>query len=324
MHLESGKPVGSAYIARHCDLGLSPASIRAVMNDLESEGFLCHPHTSAGRVPTVKSYRYYVRHLMPEMALPKDDLLAVKKLALDAVREHDAELFMGHVAAALSEATDLIGVVLAPTFDRGIFDRIEIINLTGPRFLFFITLMGGAVNTLNLTVDDITPRWKVEETARIISERLHGLTIADIKKTITRRLYNVGGDRTMIEAVLASSDRIFGFPSGRNVHISGLSRALSLPDCTSGEYTRRFADLVEHTDSLELALSGSIEDTDVSVHIGDHVLGTRPPLCLVAGRFHGTDGEGVIGIIGPARVYYPRLTAVVRHTVPIAANYFAS
>ena len=324
--METGKAVSSSFVSATCGLGLGPATIRSMMKELESDGYLSHPHTSAGCVPTVKCYRYYVKYLMPEISLPGSDLEKVRRLAEDIVREHDADVFMNHVASVLSEVTDLIGVVMAPSFEKGIFDKIEIINLGGSRFLFIITLKSGIVNTLHLTVDHITPRLKINETARLLTERLHGLTIAEIKISIGQRLKGVtGGDRKLVEVVLASSNQIFNFPEANNVHLSGLSRALAHPDFGPVDYSLKLVDMFEQKSEIVKALEMSfMDENDVSILIGGSgPWGSQPPLCLVSAMYQTGNAAGVIGIIGPARVHYPKLTAIVRYTVPITSHFFS-
>ena len=186
--METGEPVSSAFVAVQCGLSLSPASIRAIMKELEEEGYLAQPYTSAGRVPTVKCYRYYVKNLMPEIDLDDSELQALRKVAKEAMRENDASLFMSHMATVLSEVTELIGVTVSPSFNQGIFDRLEIVNLGGHRYLLVISLKSGFVDTIHVTLYHVVPRRKIDETARLLTNRLNGLTISEIKKSIGRLL----------------------------------------------------------------------------------------------------------------------------------------
>ena len=191
--METGEPVSSAIVSAECGLGLSPASIRSIMKELEEEGYLTQPHKAAGRMPTVKCYRYYVAHLMPYIDFADSELQTVRNVMEDLMREHDADMFMSHMASVLSEISDLIGVAMSPSFEQGIFDRIEIVNLGGSKFLLIMSLMSGFVNTIHITLDRIIPRRKIEETSRLLTERLHGLTISEIKDSIGRCLKGVSG-----------------------------------------------------------------------------------------------------------------------------------
>ena len=324
--METGKPLSSAFVSAKCGLGLKPASIRSFMKELEDEGYLAQPHTSAGRVPTVKCYRYYVGHLMPEINLCDEDLQAFRKVIEEGMKEHDAVIFMNHMASVLSEVTDLIGVALSPSFEQGIFDRIEIVKLGGSGYLLILSLKSGFVNTIRITLDSVIPRWKIEETARLLTDRLHGLTIFEIKASIGRCLKNVsGGDRKLVEVILAKSDSIFSFSEERNIHVAGLSRVLAHPDFEPFDYSRKFVCMCEHKNEIAKALSlTELEENDVSIHIGGREpWGSHPPLCLVSATYRSGTMAGAFGIIGPARVYYPKLSALVRYAASFTSHYFS-
>lgn len=327
--LENAEPVSSAYVCDHCGLGLCPATIRSIMKDLEEEGFLIKPHTSAGRVPTVKCYRYYVRYLMPHIDLDVTDLTAVQHIREYMLLEHDADMFMNHLASALSEITDLIGVVMSPLFERAIFDRLEIVPLAATtRYIIIVSLKSGIVKTINITVDQLIPRWKVEETARLLTSRLSGLTVGEIKNSIGRRLQGVsGGDRNLLDVILTRSDLIFGFSEDRGVHVAGLSRLLSHIDFAGTmDYSLRLADLFENKLEIAEAIRNSVPNReDVSIHIGGRVpWGPYPPLSLVSAVYRSGNSEGAIAVIGPARVHYPRLYAIVKYAASVTSHYFSS
>jgi heat-inducible transcriptional repressor len=325
-YLETAEPVGSAYVCAHCELGVSPATIRTVMQELEEEGFLVQPHPSAGRVPTVKCYRYYVRNLMPSMEIDDTDLSAVRRLADTVIRESDADLFLNHVASALSEVTDLIGVVISPSFEQGVFDRLEIVNLGGSRYILIVSLRSGLVRTINITVDHIIPRRRVEETARLLTSRLSGKTVADIKRTIGNCLREVnGGDRQLLDIILTRSDSLFGFSEDRNVHVAGLTRLLTHPDFATVDYSLKVADLFEHKVEIAEVLRNTGPDGEVNIAIGGNGLwGSRPPLSLVSAVYSSGDSPGCIAVLGPTRVHYPRLSAIVKYAAAMTTRFLSS
>ena len=325
--METGEPVSSAFVAVQCGLSLSPASIRAIMKELEEEGYLAQPYTSAGRVPTVKCYRYYVKNLMPEIDLDDSELQALRKVAQEAMRENDASLFMSHMATVLSEVTELIGVTVSPNFNQGIFDRLEIVNLGGHRYLLVISLKSGFVDTIHVTLYHVVPRRKIDETARLLTNRLHGLTISEIKKSIGRRLKGtVGGDRKLVEVFLTNSDHIFSFPENNTVHVAGLSRALTHPDFKPVDHSLKLADMFEHKNEIaKVLMKAAIDEEHVSIHIGGRgQWGSHPPLSLVSAMYKSGSAAGFVGVVGPARVHYPKLTAIVRYATTISTQFFSS
>lgn len=323
-YMETGEPVSSAYVAHHCGLGLSPASIRAAMKELEDTGFLHQPHTSAGRIPTVKGYRYYVRRLMPELALPEREQDLVRTLVERIVREHDADMFMEHVARVLATVTDLIGVVMAPSFDRGLFERLEILDIGGGRYLFVISLAGGVVKTISLRVDRIAPRRSIGETARLITERLGGLSIAEIKRTITARLQGIGGDHHLVDVVLDHSDTLFRFTDPGKVYVAGISRLLTSPEVIAGHYSHKLADIFEDRSAIAEALVRTArEERELDISIGgSEPWGANPPLSLVSAMYRSDIMGGALGVIGPAHICYPKLSAVVRYAATLTAHLY--
>ena len=324
--IETARPVSSAHVARTCGLDLSPASIRSIMKELEDDGFLKQPHTSAGRLPTIKCYRYYVKYIMPGIAAGDSVLHEAKSLVENVLREHDAEMFMGHIAKVLSEVTDLIGVAMSPSFERGIFDRLEIISMGGSTYLVVISLKSGIVKTINLAVDRIIPRTKIHETGRYITERLHGLTIADIKKTIGSRLQGASsGDKSLFDVILNNRKDIFNFADDNILHISGLSRLLGHPEFAPADSTLKLVDLFEHKNEIAKVLDHTVyRDDDVNIHIGGSgPWGSTPPLSLVSAVYRMENASGVVAVIGPVRIHYPRLSAIVRYTAEVASSYFS-
>ena len=323
--IRTAQPVGSEHVARTCGLGLSSATIRTIMKELEDEGFLAQPHTSAGRIPTIKCYRYFVKYIMPEIDQSETDIREAKQLIEDALREHDADIFMVHISKVLSEVTDLIGVAMLPSFEQGIFNRLEIVSLGGSAFLVVITLDNGIVKTINLTVDRIIPRIKVEETARLITSRLDGLTVAEIKRTIGERLKGVsGGDRCLFDVILRHYDDIFSFAMENILHVAGLSRLLVQPEFALVDNTLKLIDLYEHKNEIAKVLNSLVQSgNDVNIKIGGYgLLDSKLPLSLVSAVYDREHARGAVAVLGPTRIDYPRLAAIVRFTAQVASHYF--
>ncbi|MFC1489846.1 heat-inducible transcriptional repressor HrcA [Candidatus Latescibacterota bacterium] len=325
--LETGEPVSSGYIAANCGIKVSSPTVRNSMKELEEEGFLSKPHTSAGRIPTVKCYRYYVKHLMKHMDLMEDDFQYISRLVEKVIRDNDADVFMGHIASVISEATDLIGVTMTPLFERAIFDRLEIINLGGAKYLLVISLRSGLVKTINLTVNHLITRAKVEETARILTNRLSGLSISEIKRTLGKRIKGAGGgNRNLFDIILKNQDQIFNLHEENDIHVAGISRFLSRHERDRSGYSLKIADLVEQKIEIAEALKQTmIDDTDVNINIGgEGVWGTNPPLSLISAIYHSSDTPGFVAVIGPTRIHYPKLSAIMKYTASVTSGFFTS
>ncbi len=323
--LKNGEPVGSSFVSEHCGLGLKPASIRSIMKELEDDGYLSKPHTSAGRIPTIRSYRRYVRTLMPDMQLSEDEQRFVGSVIEAGMRERDADMFMHHLASALSELTDLVGVAMSPCVERGVFGRLTIVSIGGSSFLPVLTLESGMINTIRITLDSVIPRTRIEETARLLTERLQGMTIDDIRRTIGAHVGDVhGGDRRLVEVIVRRSADLFDFTGAGSLHMAGLGRILSRPGFAGAEESRRLADLFERQSEFVETLDAlTCETDDVSIHIGDwEPWGSMPSMSLVSARCPSGPGGGALGVIGPARVHYPRLAALVKYAARVTSRHF--
>ncbi|MFC1485492.1 heat-inducible transcriptional repressor HrcA [Candidatus Latescibacterota bacterium] len=323
----TGKPVSSSYVAAHCNLDLCPATIRNVMKELEDEGYLSQPHTSAGRIPTVKGYRYYVDYLMPTPDLPEYQAEHIKTLIEQAIRENDADVFLDHIAQMLSEVTDLVGVAMTPFLNRCVFERLDIVSLGGTRYLLVISLKNGLVRTINLTLDHVVARAKIGETARFLSNRLGGLTIGEIKRTIGDRIKNIsGGDRLLIDVILDHREQIFTAADEGDIHVSGISRLLGLPEFSDVTVSHKLIGLSENKLRISDLFRQRFADRGgFTIDIGDsELLGVSVPLSIVAATWFSGGTPGIVGVIGPTRIDYSRVMAVIKHTASVTTTFFSS
>lgn len=324
---ETGEPVSSNDLAERCGLSLSPATIRTVMKELEDEGYLSQPHASAGRIPTVKGYRYYVTNRMTVPALSSHEADRIRAMIEQVMRERDVGVFMDHIAHMLSEVTDLVGIAMTPLFDVSIFDRLEIVGLGGSRYLLVISLRNGLVRTINLTLDKIIPRTTIEETGRLLTSRLSGLTIGEIKRTIGSRVSQMrGGDRSLVDVILTRSDSIFTSPEDDTIHVAGLSRLAGHAEFVDSEASHKLVDLSENKLMIGDAVLHSLTGADgVTVDIGGSpLLGESPPLSIVAATCLSGGDPCAIGIIGPTSIHYERIMAILSYTATMTTELFSS
>jgi heat-inducible transcriptional repressor len=243
------------------------------------------------------------------------------------ISESDADTFMDHIASVISEVTDLIGVTMTPLFERAVFERLEIVNLGGSKFLLVISLRSGFVKTINLTVDQLVTRAKTEETARILTNRLGGLSISEIRRTLGKRIRDInGGNRSLFNVILNNQDQIFNIQEERDIHVAGISRFLSHSDIEAQDYSLKIVDLAEQKKEIADTLKETVRyDQDVSINIGGSgVWGTNPPLSMISALYQSGDSPGVVAVIGPTRIHYPKLRAIVKYTASMTSGFFTS
>jgi heat-inducible transcriptional repressor len=309
-YIRTAEPVGSPHLARQRRLKLSPASIRNTLGTLEKLGYLSQPHTSAGRVPTDKGYRYYVDSLMPFYTLSE----SIKSRIRKQVRpdRHDLDEILGQACQVLGLVSRQLGVTLSPRFQKGIFQRMEMVPLSDKRLLLVLTIKSGLVKTVVMEVGTSVPEHRLQETCRLLNERLSDLSIQEIRETLPGRVRDVScGDPKLIQYMVDSAHLFFDFPEGGQLHFAGTVNIVNQPEFQDRVELRRLMGLLEEEKTLGTLLRQRPGE-GVAVTIGrENVHGEMQHYSLLTARYHVGEIEGTLGIIGPTRMRYARLCAVV-------------
>src|SRR6185312_15265724 len=189
-YIETAEPAGSQTIARRYGLGVSSATIRNTMSELEEKGYLFHPHTSAGRIPTDRAYRVYVNKIM-RLAPPTSH--EEHKLRSELMGSRNAvEEMLGRAAQVLGVLTQELGVAVVPALDELVLERMDLVPVSSDRLLLVFNLRSGVVRTIFVEVPSRLSPISVHEVARILNERLGGLTLLQIRTSIGERLRDAG------------------------------------------------------------------------------------------------------------------------------------
>ena len=198
-YVETAEPAGSRTLSRRFGLGVSPATIRNTMSDLEEKGFLFHPHTSAGRVPTNKAYRAYVDSLlgMPPMRTVESERL-MEELS-GSGGSSPIEMILRRAAQTLGVLTQELGVALGPRLDRSVLHRLELVRVSSERLLMVLTLELGVVRTVFVEVPADIADHALGAVSAVLNDRLAGLTLGEIRKSLTGRLRDAGTDPASAE-----------------------------------------------------------------------------------------------------------------------------
>jgi heat-inducible transcriptional repressor len=187
-YVRTAEPAGSRVLSRRFGLGVSPATIRNTMSDLEEKGFLMHPHTSAGRVPTDKAYRSYVDSLIN--APPSAIVVAERERLHTEISASNSpiETILRRAAQSLGVLTQELGVALGPRLDASILKSLELVRVSGERLLLVLTLEGGVVRTVFVEVKGTLAETAVIEVTRVLNERLAGHTLRELRASVGERL----------------------------------------------------------------------------------------------------------------------------------------
>ena len=311
-YVTTGEPVGSRTISK-MDLGLSAATIRNSMADLEDKGYLYQPHTSAGRVPSDKGYRYYVDMLMNREELAEAAQQSIRD-SVERLREGNADDLLVQVSKVLADVSHNLGIALGPQFTQGIFERLEMIKLSESRLLMVMTIRSGLVKTMVVEIDSEIEEDELEETRRVVNQRLSGLTIGEIMASVKERLASASsGSPKLLRLLANSADHLFRFPSSADLHMDGTRNFFGQPDFSS----ERLAGLIGMLEAREYVahlLSDRARDAGISITIGDeHESPVLKDCSLLTSTYSVGNVSGVIGIIGPTRLPYGRLVPLVQY-----------
>ena len=310
----TANPVGSRNVSKKYDLGLSPASIRNVMADLEDLGFLNHPHTSAGRVPTDKGYRVYVDSLMDPPRLEEKVKQIIDANLGSAASE--TEDLLKITSSILSDLTNQLAMVTYPKFEQAVLEKIQIVQLSSTRILVVVSVQSGLIKTITLEIDAEVKEEQIVIVQQLLNERLSGLRFSEIRNTIEERVKDFNSEvyRPIIRVFLDSVDKIFTDLSGEKAIISGTKNILMQPEFEDSQNFQSVIELVENRDIIIHILdkNKSLPLDDFTITIGEENRDEKlSDYSMITKEYKIGDMTGTLGIMGPKRMDYSKIVAAV-------------
>ena len=315
-YIQTAEPAGSQTIARKFGLGVSPATIRNTMSELEDKGYLFHPHTSAGRIPTDRAYRVYVDTIM-RLSPPSHQEQHTLRAELVGARSPVEEI-LRRAAQVLGVLTQELGVAVTPALDQVVLERLELVPVTSDRLLLVFNLRSGVVRTIFVEVPGRIASHSVQQVAQILNERLSGLTIKEIRATLPERLRDASrseAGRELLNIFIAEGDELFDLSHEENAVVLGSAQMLAeQPEFASNSRMRDLLRLTEGRDLLKQALE-TRRQRGLSVTIGAENPDARlSDFTLVTSSYEAGGLKGVIGVMGPTRMPYDKIIGLVEHT----------
>jgi heat-inducible transcriptional repressor len=323
-YVETAEPTGSRSLARRFGFDVSPATIRNTMSDLEEKGYLYHPHTSAGRVPTDMAYRMYVDSLIrlaPLATLEREDLMERIAAGGSAI-----ETILRCAAQSLGVLTQELGVALGPRLDQTVLQRLELVRLSTERLLLVLTLRGGVMRTIFVEVPNAIADEALSEVSVVLNERLAGLTLREIRSSLAERLRDTnpaGNAGQLLNIFIEQGDQVFDIALSQDDETVVLGQASVLaeqPEFASGESLRRLIALTETRHQLgellrKRATAVTTTHPGLTITIGNEHDDPRfENLTIVTAEYRAGSLGGVIGVIGPTRMPYEKVISLVSHT----------
>lgn len=314
-YITTGKAVGSRSFVQKYSLSISPATMRNIMYDLESMEYLMQPHTSAGRIPTDKGYRFYVDSLLDtyEFSL-KDREISVNEEVLR--REVQFDKVFSSITKMLSIESKYAGVMLTPRFDLTVVKRIVLIPMDNNEVLFLLVTRTGMVLTKKVVISSNVTQDDLYGFSNYLTSELCGFSMHEIKDSIFERLRreNVPGlnkDMALDIAQLAVSE----YEEPR-LHIDGIENLLKIPEMVEKERLRSLLSIIEEKNILRRILERTLEKEGIWTLIGQEIEEEKVTGCSMVSTSYkiGNNLVGAIGVIGPTRMDYEKVVPLVDYT----------
>jgi heat-inducible transcriptional repressor len=314
-YIDQGEPVSSAWLAEHSSLGLSSATVRTILAQLEDQGLIHQPHTSAGRVPTDHGYRVYV-----------DQFLGARRRA-KTLPEIEARLrrsgtvgdLLEHASQELSRASHQIGFAVAPANPHVRFEHIDFVGLDGAKVLVIVVATGGQVSQRVIETEAPFRADDLQQAANYVNAHFTGLTLDEARTRIVERMREerLLYDALVRRALTLAQSGLEHVQTGETLHVQGASFLLGGPGVDTVD-ERTLATLavlfrlIEEKHQLIELLSRSIEARGLTVVIGqEHASPALRPFSLVISTFDDGGRVGRVGVIGPTRMRYPHAISMV-------------
>jgi heat-inducible transcriptional repressor len=331
-HLITGEPVGSKLIAEKFanSYGLSSATIRNVMGELESAGLLEQPHTSAGRVPTDKGYRFYVDNLLGVLSLSNDDLRFIGEEFgfLESELTDTPDRLMERTSQLLSALSNNIGIVVSPSLANDRLQHIEFVNLSDKRLLVVLVSAPNIVHNKIIRLSETYTQEELDRTARYLNVEFGGKSLAEIRTSILKLMHEEKAlfDKLLQTAMILCSQSIEDEDDNRGeVYVGGTSNILTKRDFSDIDRLRELLRTIEEKSRLMQILNECIVRDpsvrgNVQVVIGsENTASTLQNCTLITAPYRIGEGAaiGTLSVLGPTRMEYARIISIVGYVARI-------
>jgi len=312
-YIETGEPVSSRSIARSHVESLSPATVRNVMADLEDEGYLYQPHTSAGRVPTASAYRFFVEQVTQQATATPEDMQWIRR-ELEAAQTPEAVMERAsHVLSAVSRG---LGIFISPPLASSVVNHLRFLLLPDNRVLVVLISTGGLTRDKVIRPDRPLRQEELDRIAEYLNRHYNGWTLeamrADLKRQVEQDRERYG--RIAGDALMLCDPSILGGAGDRKIYVEGAAQIASSPELTDQNQVRELLQAIEEKDRFIEILSGCIEAPEpVHVELGlDKISNAGKHLALISSTYKAKDQvHGTLGIMGPMRMHYERVITAV-------------
>ncbi len=310
-YVTTAEPVGSRTIAKKFDLGISPATIRNEMSDMEELGLIEQPHTSAGRIPSDAGYRYYVDCLMEKPRLSRE----AKEVIERETTKHIAEIqkVIAHSSKLLSELTHLTSVVIGPNKGKSPFNQMHFLPYQPGQAIMVVVKENGAVENEIVDIGENVTAEDLQKIANVLNQKLRGRSMAQVKKDLLTEIYSeLARQRSLIDRSLELLSEILDSNNeSEEFYLGGTINMLNQPEFQDIEKIKPLFQFLEEKKQLKEVLKPNKDGLGVTIG-GENKIVELKSFSIITGTYD-FEGEliGSIGLIGPTRMDYAKAMAMV-------------
>lgn len=316
-YLETGEPVGSRTISKFSDLKLSSATIRNEMSDLEEMGYIIQPHTSAGRIPSDKGYRFYVDQILSE----KDqEVTEMKEMMIQRVDR--VELLLKKMAQMLAANTNYAAMISGPQYHQNKLKFIQLSRVDVTKLLVVTVVEGNIVKNTIIDINEPVGDEELLNLNIMLNTSLNGLTIEEINLGVISRLKEQAGHHShVVDLVLEEvAEAIQADQEDLQIYTSGATNIFKYPELSDGAKASKLLSTFEKKDELqdliaEINQNENSSETGIQVYIGDEMpVQSMKDCSVVTANYELGEGlRGTIGIIGPKRMDYEKVLGTLKN-----------
>ena len=312
-YISSGEPVASALLVTAAGLGVSSATVRNILARLEDEGFLEQPHTSAGRIPTDRGYRFYVDLLLESKRSRRTASAVEARLRRDSSGAL-VDVLLSQASHVVSQASRHVGFALRPPHEAAVLERVEFIPLSSVRVLVVIVARGGHVIQKAIDVDEALDADDLRRAANYLNAEFSGLPLRRAREAVLERIHE---ERLLYDALLARAMRLAtstfaNLPDEPTIYVEGAASLVGEAHGFTMSTLQTLLQMMEEKQQLVRLLNAYIDGPGLTIVIGaEHPDPNLRSLSLIASTYDAGAGIGTIGVIGPTRMRYSRAIALV-------------
>jgi heat-inducible transcriptional repressor len=318
----TGEPVGSRTLSKKMKLGLSPATIRNVLSDLEQMGYISQPHTSAGRVPTDQGYRFYVKYLMKNHSLN----LSQKEMIETQMQRRGGDLqnLLLLTTELMSHLSHSIALAMTPNLEKLVLENIDFVQINSCRVLAILITRGGVVSNKIIELDEPVSQAELTRIANYIKTEFGAQTLPSIRRRILdlMKKEQTQYDQLVKKAMMLGQKMLDSAIGAENLVVTGASQLVYYPEFTNIQTTRNILEALEEKSKIVRILTQCIEGHGIHIVIGSE---NQDPefkgVSLISAAYKYYDeAVGTVGILGPTRMEYGRVIPLVDHIAKVVSS----